>query len=181
MRGPQSVIFSTVIRFTFFIINIFAIYMLLRGHNYPGGGFIGGLIAAISLILLGLAVGIESLYRIIRVDPVMIAAAGLLLAVATALAPVFWGRPFLEHYNFHVPLPAIGELHVGTPLAFDTGVYLVVVGITSKIIFVLAKSTQAARVLEPDRQWRYSIRDVERPIEDLPAAEKLEPEGEREI
>lgn len=164
MKGPDSYIFKTIVRFSFFVINVFAIYLLWRGHNLPGGGFIGGLATAISFILLSLALGVESLHRVMRVDPVLVAAAGLALATLTGAAPLLIGHPFLEHFNFHIFLPPLGELHIGTPLLFDIGVFLVVVGVTCKIIFVLAKSTEGLRALVQDEEARYSS-SRETPIE----------------
>lgn len=168
MNGPDSYLFRTVVRFSFFVINVLAIYLLLRGHNLPGGGFIGGLATAISLVLLSLAVGAGAMHRVLRVDPVRLASAGLLLALLTGFAPTLLGAAFLEHYNFHLSVPLFGDLHVGTPLLFDVGVYLVVVGVTAKIVFVLARSTQGLRALLEEA--RYSS-PRETPIEEPPAAE----------
>jgi multicomponent Na+:H+ antiporter subunit B len=168
MKGPDSYIFKTVVRFSFFVINVFAVYLLLRGHNLPGGGFIGGLAAAISFILLSLALGVESLHRVMRVDPVLVAVGGLGIATLTGAAPLLFGHPFLEHFNFHIPVPFLGELHAGTPLLFDVGVFFVVVGVTCKIIFVLAKSTEGLRALVQEEEERYSS-PRETPIEDASA------------
>ncbi len=174
MRGPDSYIFNTIVRFSFFVINAFAIYLLLRGHNLPGGGFIGGLAAAISFVLLSLAIGVEELHRVMRFDPVRVAAVGLLLAALTSAAPLLVGRPFLEHFNFHLHLPLLGELHVGTPLIFDLGVFLVVIGVTCKIIFVLAKSTEGLRALVQEEEARYSS-PRESAIEDSATEESHQP------
>jgi len=172
MIGPRSWIFQTVVRFAFFIINVFAFYLFLRGHNLPGGGFIAGLASAASLILLSLAVGIEELHRLIRVDPVRIAAAGLLVAIVCGIAPMAGGAEFLTQFNWHLhDAPLLGELHVGTPLLFDFGVYLVVIGICCKIIFVLAKSTQGLRGLVAEEERRYSS-PLEQPIEEQRAGEE---------
>lgn len=169
MKGPDSYIFRTVVRFLFFIINILAVYLLLRGHDLPGGGFIGGLASAISLVLLGLALGLEAMHRVLRFDPVRVAGAGLLLATLTSAAPLLAGGLFLEHFHFHfTAVPLLGELHVGTPLVFDVGVFLVVVGVTCKIIFVLAKSTEGLRALVLEEEARYSsVRET--PVEEQPA------------
>ena len=164
MIGPQSYIFKSVVRFLFFLVNVFALYLLLRGHNLPGGGFIAGLATAISLNLLSLAIGLEELHRVIPFDPVRLAAAGLAVATLTGTAPLLLNRPFLEHFNFHFHVPLVGELHAGTPLVFDVGVFLVVAGIACKIIFVLGKSTQRLRALPAAEEARYSS-PVERPIE----------------
>lgn len=152
-----SFIFRSVVQFLFFLINIFALYLMLRGHNFPGGGFIAGLATGISLTLLSLAVGMRELERYLRFDPVRLAAAGLLIAALTSLAPALLGHAFLEHFHIHLHhVPLLGELHVGTPLLFDGGVYLVVVGITCKIILVLGKSTLGLTALSDTDRVRYS-------------------------
>jgi multicomponent Na+:H+ antiporter subunit B len=175
MIGPRSWIFRTVVRFAFFFINVFALYLLLRGHNLPGGGFIAGLATAASLILLSLAIGVEPFHRLIRVDPARVAAAGLLTALLSGLAPVVSGAEFLTQYNWHWHgVPLLGDVHAGTPLVFDCGVYLVVVGICSKIIMALAESTQRAPGLGPDEQRRYSS-TLEQPIETLGTEEGEDP------
>jgi multicomponent Na+:H+ antiporter subunit B len=172
MIGPRSWIFTTVVRFGFFIINVFAFYLLLRGHNFPGGGFIAGLASAASLILLGLAIGIEALHRLVRVDPVRIAGVGLTLAMLSSAAPMLGGEAFLTQFNWHLhELPLLGELHVGTPLLFDLGVYLVVVGVCCKIIIVLVESTQGLPGLPKEEQPRYSS-PLEQPIEEPGPVEK---------
>ncbi|MBM3879505.1 MAG: hypothetical protein FJ387_07255 [Verrucomicrobia bacterium] len=168
MIDLQSYIFRSVVRLVFFLINVLALYLLLRGHHLPGGGFIAGLATAISLILLSLALGVEAMHRLLRVDPMRVGVAGLAVAVTTGLAPVVAGRAFLE--QFHVQgakVPLLGELHLGTPLLFDLGVYLVVVGITSKLLFALSKSTQRLPALVAEDESRYSA-PTEEPIETAP-------------
>lgn len=131
----NSIILKSIARILAFFINTFALYLMLGGHNNPGGGFIAGLVTALSLVLLNMALGMDEIKRIIRVDPVLIAVLGLILAYGSSLGPVFFGLEFLNHsfvHWHHVPL--LGEVHVGTPLIFDLGVYLVVIGVTGKII-----------------------------------------------
>lgn len=165
-QSPDSFIFRTVIRFAFFFINFFSLYLLLRGHNFPGGGFIAGLVTAISLILLSMAVGLQEIHRIIRLDPVRVAAFGLLLAAGTAAAPAFFGSRFFEHTEAHLyAVPLLGEVHVGTTLIFDTGVFLVVVGIVAKLIFVMMYSTQGHRAFVEEEERLYSS-IIEGQIED---------------
>ncbi|MBA4150677.1 MAG: Na(+)/H(+) antiporter subunit B [Verrucomicrobia bacterium] len=176
MNAPNSFIFQAVVRLIFFLINIFAVYLLQRGHNWPGGGFIAGLATAISLILLSLGIGLKSLHRIMKIDPARIAFTGLTIAVLIGVAPVLFGHAFLEHFSVHFQSPILGEVHIGTALLFDSGVYLVVVGIAAKIIFVLAKSTQGLGGLVREEQRRYSsVR--ERPIEEDAPDEQMEPES----
>jgi len=164
MNGPRSFIFTSVVRFAFFIINVFAVYLFFRGHNLPGGGFIAGLASATSLILLSLAIGIDDLTRIVRVDPVKIAGLGMLIAMASASLPMLVDESFLTQYNWHLhDVPLFGDLHVGTPMVFDLGVFLVVIGISCKIIFMLTISTHGGG-LNAEEQRCYSS-SVELPIE----------------
>jgi multicomponent Na+:H+ antiporter subunit B len=166
MLGHPSFIFRAVVRFLFFLVNVFALYLLLRGHNLPGGGFIAGLASAISLILLSLGIGLAELHRVMRFDPMRLATVGLAVALMTGLVPVVMGRPFLEHFDGYLEhVPLLGRVHVGTPLIFDSGVYLVVVGITCKVIFLLGKSTQGLVALVAEDAARYAA-PVERPIEE---------------
>jgi multisubunit Na+/H+ antiporter MnhB subunit len=151
----------------FLFVNVFALYLLLRGHNAPGGGFIAGLASSISLVLLLLSFGLERTHHALRVEPVNLAAAGLALAAASAAGPMLFGFRFLEQFNTYVTLPFLGRLPVGTPLIFDTGVYLLVVGITTKLIFTLAQSTQGRSALASGEQARFAS-PVETPIEGQP-------------
>jgi multicomponent Na+:H+ antiporter subunit B len=148
-----------------FVVNVFAVYLLLRGHNLPGGGFIAGLATAISMIMLSLAIGLEEIHQVLRFEPVRLAAAGLLLAVLTGVGPLLLGRPYLEHFNTYLNVPLIGEVSLGTPLLFDIGVYLLVVGVTTKIVFVLATSTQGFRALVKEEEARFAS-PLEQPIEE---------------
>jgi multicomponent Na+:H+ antiporter subunit B len=166
MKTDDNIILRTVVLLLFYLINIFAFYLLLRGHNVPGGGFIGGLGCALSIMLLCLAMGVEAAQRVLRVDPLRIATVGLIVSFVTALAPVLFGHPFLRH--FHVTLhgvPLVGELPLGTPLAFDIGVFLVVIGISTKLIFVLARALSGLTAMEEHEHRRYAA-PMERPIEE---------------
>jgi multicomponent Na+:H+ antiporter subunit B len=165
MKAGGSYIFRAIGSFLFFIINVFALYLLLRGHNLPGGGFIGGLASALSLIMLSLAYGVERAQRILHIDPVRLAAVGLAIAVATALLPVLVGAPLLRHYHWKFEgVPLLGRLELGTPLIFDLGIFLVVVGVTAKMIFVLARSISGLTALE-EKEWHRYAAELEEPVE----------------
>jgi multicomponent Na+:H+ antiporter subunit B len=165
MKIGDSFIFRAVGSFLFFVINVFAVYLLLRGHNLPGGGFIGGLGSALSLILLSLAFGVERTQQILRGDPIRIAAFGLLLSVLTALAPLALGDELLKHYHWkYKDVPLLGSLELGTPLIFDIGIFLVVVGTTAKMIFVLSRSISGLTALERN-EWRRYAAPLETPVE----------------
>jgi NADH:ubiquinone oxidoreductase subunit 5 (subunit L)/multisubunit Na+/H+ antiporter MnhA subunit/multisubunit Na+/H+ antiporter MnhB subunit len=120
---------SFVIRFganaLFFVLQAFALFLLLRGHNQPGGGFAGGLVSALGFTIRALAFGAGAVRASLRVDPLSIAAGGLLLAGTTAIVPALLGYRFFEHF--------MGPYGLGTALAFDTGVLFVVLGVTTKI------------------------------------------------
>ena len=165
MNGNDSLILRTVATFLFFLINVFAIYLLLRGHNLPGGGFIGGLGSALSFILLCLAIGVERTQKVLRVDPLRIALSGAVVALLTSLLPVFFGEPFLRHFHLDFHAPFLGHVYLGTPLFFDIGVFLVVIGVSTKLIFVLIRSNSGLVSLEPGEQERYAA-PMERPIEE---------------
>jgi multicomponent Na+:H+ antiporter subunit B len=172
--SPDSFIFRTTIRYAFFFINFFALYLLLRGHNLPGGGFIAGLVTAISLVLLSMAVGLQEIHRITRVDPVRVASFGLFVAAGTAFLPALFGSQFFEHADVHLyDLPLLGEVHLGTTLLFDAGVFLVVVGVVSKLIFVMMYSTQGHRAFVEEEERLYSSL-LEGQIEDEHS--RMEPE-----
>lgn len=165
MKTGGSFIFRAVGALLFFIINVFAVYLLLRGHNEPGGGFIGGLGSALSLIMLSLAFGVERTQRNMRVDPARLAAIGLLVALLTAMLPVFVGEPLLRHFHWEwKDVLGLGTLKAGTPLLFDVGVFLVVVGVSTKLIFVLARSISGMTALS-EREWRRYAAELEEPVE----------------
>ena len=125
----NSVILRTISRFLVGLMLLFSIFLLLRGHNEPGGGFIGGLVAAAGIIVYGIADGPAAVRDILRVDPRAIAMVGLLAAIAAGLIAAFAGAPFLTGlWTFIGATPDDKGLAIGTPLLFDIGVYLVVVG-----------------------------------------------------
>lgn len=137
MTSSQLII-RTIARILCFFINTFAVYLLLQGHNNPGGGFIAGLVSSISIVLLYMSLGLAEVKRVIRFDPVFVAVMGLILAYGTAIAPTLLDFDFLKHSFAHWHLPLLGDVHVGTPMIFDFGVYLAVVGVTCKIILTFA-------------------------------------------
>jgi len=118
---------------------VFSLFLLLRGHNEPGGGFVGGLVAAVAYALYSIAYGIESARRVLPVDPRLLIGLGLLAAGASGALALVPGNSYLTSLWATVRLSAGNELHLGTPLLFDVGVYLVVVGVTLTIVFSLTE------------------------------------------
>lgn len=130
-----SLILATAIRLLLPLMLLFSLFLLLRGHNEPGGGFVGGLVVAAAFALYTLAHGAKEGRRMLRLDPLRLVALGLLSALSSGLLPLLAGRPFLTALWSTAPAPVIG--HAGTPLLFDFGVYLLVAGMALLIIFNL--------------------------------------------
>jgi multicomponent Na+:H+ antiporter subunit B len=136
----SSLILSTATRYLLPLLLLFSIFLLLRGHNDPGGGFVGGLVAAAALALYGLAFGPVEARRLLKVEPRHLIGIGLLLALSSGLVAVlFLGQPFMTGVWSSIELPALGK--PGTPLLFDLGVYLVVVGVTLTILVALSEDS----------------------------------------
>lgn len=116
------------------IVQIFAVYLFFRGHNMPGGGFIAGVASGIGFILLILANGTRIVPRICPFDPLRLCAWGLAVSVLSGLAGLVASGAFLTHYHYKNPdFPVLGSLYLGTPLLFDLGVFMVVLGVIIKI------------------------------------------------
>lgn len=120
---------------------ILSIIILWRGHNLPGGGFIGGLVAAAAFILYNVAHGVQEAKTKLRIDPRILIAIGLTVAMSSALLSLFSGKPLMTGLWVDVHLPLVGHQHFGTPLLFDTGVYLVVFGVILTIVFTLSEES----------------------------------------
>ncbi len=117
----------------------FSIYLLLRGHNLPGGGFIGGLVLASALVLRAMV----DPQRAPKSDLIALSGIGLLVALASAMMPWLVGRAFFTGlWGGEIWLPAIGKLKLGTPLLFDIGVFIVVTGVAAKLLLVLMAQTR---------------------------------------
>ena len=128
----NTIIFRTMAPLIVAIMLVFAVYICLRGHNEPGGGFIGGLIAASAIAILGMANGAEATRRALRFDPLSIAGFGVFIAGLSGLASLFTGSPFMTSIWLYLEL---GDTVVplSTPMVFDIGVFLVVFGTISAI------------------------------------------------
>jgi len=133
----DSLILRSGARFLVPLMLLFSVFVLVRGHNEPGGGFVGGLVAATAFALVLLSEGLAEARRILRLDPLALVAAGLFVALASGVPPLLRAWPFMTGLWLKVPLPVVGK--VGSPVMFDVGVYLVVLGIVLGILFALAE------------------------------------------
>jgi multicomponent K+:H+ antiporter subunit A len=115
-----------------------ALYLLVRGHDLPGGGFAAGVTASIAIIVLYMASGTRSVETRLAIQPVRWISAGLLCATATGVAAWVFGYPFLSTYFRYLDLPIIGAIPMASALLFDIGVFAVVVGATALILVALA-------------------------------------------
>lgn len=133
----SSVIFRTIAPVIVVVMLVFSIFVLLRGHNEPGGGFIGGLIAASALTIFAMATGAKHVRWAIVFDPMSFAGVGVLLAAAAGLASRFYDVPFLTGLWTTFDLGGT-EVALSTPMIFDIGVYLVVFGTISAVALALS-------------------------------------------
>jgi multicomponent Na+:H+ antiporter subunit B len=134
----KLLIFRTAAIFLLPLVLLFSIFLLLRGHYQPGGGFVGGIIAAIAFILHAFAFGLRNTRKLLRVHPIAFMPVGLSLAVFSAMLPMFQGLPIMTGLWLTEPFPVFGL--IGSALLFDLGVYLVVVGVALTIIFTVIDS-----------------------------------------
>lgn len=130
----NDVILQTVTKVVTFIILAFSIFIFFSGHNEPGGGFIGGLMTSAALVLLLLAYDLETVKKMIPIDFKTLIPIGLTFAVLTGVGSFLFDVPFLTHAFGYFNLPLLGKTELATAVIFDTGVYLVVIGITLTII-----------------------------------------------
>jgi multicomponent Na+:H+ antiporter subunit B len=128
----NTLIFRTIAPLIVSIMLVFSLYICLRGHNEPGGGFIGGLIAAAAIEVLGLALGVPATRQALRFDPLVVAGCGVLLSAVSGILSLFTGSPFMTSIWLYLDL---GEttVPISTPLFFDLGVYLTVFGALTSV------------------------------------------------
>ncbi|MCM3663294.1 Na(+)/H(+) antiporter subunit B [Mesobacillus subterraneus] len=136
----NDVILQTVTKFTLFVIILFSIHLFFAGHYYPGGGFIGGLMTSGAIVLLLLAFDIKTVKAILPIDYIKVIAIGLLFSIGTGAGALILDMPFLTHAFTYVDLPLLGKTSLHTAVLFDTGVFLVVIGVTMTIIQTIGES-----------------------------------------
>ena len=137
MIGRRSEILDEADRWLFPVILLVSAYVALRGHNAPGGGFAGGLIAGAAFVLRFLAGGSLSVRRSTIARSTSLIGAGLFVAAATAIAPLVVGDSLLESTIWKVDLPLIGTVKIVSSALFDIGVYLLVIGVVLAVLLAL--------------------------------------------
>ena len=136
----KSTILKTASNYLLPILLLFSIFILLRGHYYPGGGFVGGLIAAIAFVLHSFTHDTDATLKLLRIHPSAFIPMGLGLAALSMFAPILVGKPVMTGLWFDEPFPVIGM--IGSALFFDLGVYLVVIGVVLTILFTITQYSE---------------------------------------
>ena len=134
-----SSILQTAVRVLMPLLLLFAVFLLMRGHNEPGGGFVAGLVVAASFILYSIAFGVDAARRALLVGPSTLLGVGLLVAFLSGLPGLVIGQPFMTAMWTTVTAGSTA-LPVGTPLVFDIGVCLAVIGVVLTIVFTLTEA-----------------------------------------
>ena len=132
----SSLIFRTTAPLITAVMLVFSAYICLRGHNDPGGGFIGGLIAAAALAIYAMAAGADAVRQALRVEPLQIAGFGVVIAALSGLLSLFTATPFMTSIWWPVDL-GDASFYLSTPMVFDIGIYCVVLGSITAIALAL--------------------------------------------
>lgn len=136
----KTLILSTSFSVLVPLFIVFAIYMFFRGHDQPGGGFIAGLIASIPFMIYCITFGVEETKRRYRLNQLVIATIGLLIATLSGVFSLLLHRPFLSSLWTESGIPFIAKF--GTPLMFDIGVFMVVFGMILQVTFLFTNDIE---------------------------------------
>jgi multicomponent K+:H+ antiporter subunit A len=142
---PYLVVPTVLARLLLPVSGVMAVFFFLRGHNAPGGGFVAGLVMAVGLLLQYVVSGTDWVEDRVRVAPRALIGFGLLLVVATGAASIVFGQPLLTSRALHLSLPMVGDIHLGTVMLFDAGVFCIVFGAAMLILVALAHQSIRAR------------------------------------
>ena len=135
----RSIILKTASNYLLPLLLLFSVFILLRGHYEPGGGFVGGLIASVAFVLHAFANGLEKTKSFLKYHPGVLIPIGLAISLISGFAPMFLGEAFMKGLWFDTPMPVVGM--IGSALFFDIGVFLVVIGVTLTILFTISETT----------------------------------------
>lgn len=131
----KTIILGTAIKILIPVFLVFSAYIFFRGHDEPGGGFIAALITSIGFIFHMIAFGVEETKSIYKINAFKLMGIGLVFALMSGILPFFRGKTYFDALWPDTQLPFIGKF--GTPILFDGGVYLLVVGVVLQIAFTL--------------------------------------------
>lgn len=151
MPERRAVVLEVVTRLIFHIVVLWSVFLLLSGHNAPGGGFAAGLVAGLALCLRYLAGGRDEVRAALPVMPAVLLGLGLFLSAGNALASMLVGGDALQTWHTYLRIPLLGELHLVSSVIFDVGVYLVVIGLVLDILQSLGGALDAQIEAAPGR------------------------------
>jgi multicomponent Na+:H+ antiporter subunit B len=135
----KTIILKSASSYLLPVLLLFSVFILLRGHYLPGGGFVGGLVAAIAFVLDAFSNGLDKTKTVLKIHPGFLMPLGLLVAFFSGVSPIiFSDLPLMTGLWAENPIPVIGK--IGSALFFDLGVYLVVIGASLTIIFTISES-----------------------------------------
>ncbi|SDQ56529.1 Na+/H+ antiporter subunit A [Microbacterium sp. cf332] len=141
----RSIMLEVIVRILFHTIIVVSLYLLFAGHNLPGGGFAGGLVAGMALVMRYVAGGPYELGAAAPTDAGRLLGVGMTLAVGTAIVPLFFGAPALTSTFWEAELPVLGHVEFVTSTIFDVGVYLVVIGLVLDVLRSLGAEVDRQR------------------------------------
>lgn len=133
----KTVILETLLKLLIPIFIVFALYMFVRGHDNPGGGFIAGLIVVIPVMIHSIAYSSEETIKKYHIKPILMTVCGLFLAALSGTVGMIDGAPFMTSIWSEYTIPLLGK--VGTPILFDLGVMLIVSGMVLKVTFLFSE------------------------------------------
>lgn len=153
--NPSPLMFRMTASWVLPIALVVSLYIFLRGHNLPGGGFIAGLITSMALVIQYIALGQDQAEKLIKANSGRLyevwIGTGLMIAGLTGIAAWFWGRPFLTSAHIYVEPALLGKMHLASAAAFDVGVYVTVLGATMLMISILG-DTRNSNITGPVRK-----------------------------
>lgn len=133
----NSVILQIAAKYVRWLLVFFALVALLRGHNYPGGGFIGGLLAALSIVYYSFAFNLTKAKEKLKLNPEGYISVGLLMILLSFLPSIIQNKTLMTGIWTNISFPVLGDVILGTPLLFDIGVFMAVIGVTIMFFFSL--------------------------------------------
>ncbi len=148
----RSLILDTCVRAVFHTILLLSLYLLLSGHNQPGGGFVGGLVAGAAFVLRYVAGGADEVHRMAPFRPQLLLGSGVVLAALTGVGSWLAGGELLEHGKIDLHLPVLGDVHASSTLAFDIGVFLVVAGLVLTLLESLGDVAETEEQAAAERE-----------------------------
>lgn len=138
MKWRDTYVLPVIAQASLYAIRLVAVWIFLRGHQEPGGGFVAGLVVAASVAVHGLAFGTQSAASVFPLPVPTLLGLGLSFAFGTVFLPILFGYPFMQHFWGNLSVPLLGDLEWATAAVFDLGVFLVVVGAAKSILLHIA-------------------------------------------